>query len=279
VTPPSPGCISDSDCDDALFCNGAEFCDANGECQSGENPCHDESCNEDSGECDEVESELKIEGFKVTKRISLERVKGIVIKLDIKNDGKVDSAEEAAQVTGTQNGVEVYNERILVSDPIGHGNTRYVFPSYTPTAAGDIRWTATIIDDDPDSDEKKAKTKVVGDTEEGHKAGGLDLDIKGFRVTKRISLKKVKGVVIKLEIKNDGEVDSVERTARVTGVQNSVEVYNKTMLISDPVGHGHTSWIFPSYTPTAAGDIKWTAAITDDDPDIDEAMAKTKVFE
>jgi hypothetical protein len=49
------------------------------------------------------------------------------------------------------------------------------------------------------------------------------------------------------------------------------------MMVSDAVGNGRTRFTFPAYTPTAPGDIVWTATIADDDPDVDEAMATTRV--
>lgn len=40
-------CATDADCDDGLFCNGAETCDATGGCQAGMNPCAPgEQCDE-----------------------------------------------------------------------------------------------------------------------------------------------------------------------------------------------------------------------------------------
>jgi len=48
-----------------------------------------------------------------------------------------------------------------VSDPAGNGRTKFDFPSFTPDAAGDINWTATIADDDPDDDVATATTTVV----------------------------------------------------------------------------------------------------------------------
>jgi hypothetical protein len=54
------GCTIDADCDDGLFCNGAETCVA-GTCQAGTPPgcddsvgCTDDSCNEASDSCDNV---------------------------------------------------------------------------------------------------------------------------------------------------------------------------------------------------------------------------------
>ncbi len=59
VYPSSPECAIDADCDDGLFCNGAETCNA-GFCQAGSAPsCDDgefcngaESCNESTDSCD-----------------------------------------------------------------------------------------------------------------------------------------------------------------------------------------------------------------------------------
>ncbi|MFQ5592432.1 MAG: S8 family serine peptidase, partial [Phycisphaerae bacterium] len=58
----SGGCTSDAQCDDGLFCNGAETCDIpSGNCQSGTAPncndgvgCTDDSCNEGTNSCDNV---------------------------------------------------------------------------------------------------------------------------------------------------------------------------------------------------------------------------------
>ncbi len=46
---------SDAACDDGLFCNGPEICDAIDDCQSGGNPCAgNEICNEASDQCDAI---------------------------------------------------------------------------------------------------------------------------------------------------------------------------------------------------------------------------------
>jgi hypothetical protein len=53
------GCTSDAECDDGLYCNGAETC-VEGVCQDGTPPCDDgvgctnDSCNEDTDSCDNV---------------------------------------------------------------------------------------------------------------------------------------------------------------------------------------------------------------------------------
>jgi len=106
----------------------------------------------------------------------------------------------------------------------------------------------------------------------------LDLDITKFKVTpKKVKLAKVKPFKIKLSVKNNGAVSSQTRPATVVGVQNGIVVYRETMDVSAAASKKTINLNFPAYTPTAAGDITWTATIADDDPDVDETPATTTV--
>lgn len=51
---PTTRCDSDADCDDGVFCNGAETC-TNGTCQAGEDPCPDFGCDTDMDQCFECD--------------------------------------------------------------------------------------------------------------------------------------------------------------------------------------------------------------------------------
>lgn len=110
--------------------------------------------------------DLDIAQLSVTKRVSLGRVKPVGIKLVVKNNGTVEGSA-LATITGEQNGLVVYSESLTVTDAVGNGRTRYddgsspSIPPFTPTVSGDILWTATIADDDPDNDEATAVTRVV----------------------------------------------------------------------------------------------------------------------
>jgi hypothetical protein len=103
----------------------------------------------------------------------------------------------------------------------------------------------------------------------------LDLDIARFKTTKRVS---VAGTVeISLAVANNGTIED-SCPATVIGVQDSVEVYNETIEVSDAIGKGPTTHDFPTFTPPAVGDILWTAIVEDEDPnDDDEATAGTTV--
>jgi len=106
--------------------------------------------------------DLDIVGFKVNKRFSLAKGQGAIgITLTVKNDGLLNSQTRPATVTGVRNGVQIYSETLQVSDAVGNGRSRFDFAPYTPAELGDITWTATIADDDPDIDAATAVTIVV----------------------------------------------------------------------------------------------------------------------
>ncbi|MCK4658559.1 MAG: hypothetical protein KAV82_03470 [Phycisphaerae bacterium] len=51
VDDPCLDCLDDGDCDDGLFCNGAETCDSGGICQPGDDPCPGGTCDEGTDSC------------------------------------------------------------------------------------------------------------------------------------------------------------------------------------------------------------------------------------
>lgn len=101
--------------------------------------------------------DLDINKFSVTK--STRVGKDVTIKLVVENNGTV-LGQALATVIGMQDDVEIYNRRLNVFDDIGKGTTTFKFQSYTAEASGDIDWTATIADGDPDNDEAMAVTTV-----------------------------------------------------------------------------------------------------------------------
>jgi hypothetical protein len=103
----------------------------------------------------------------------------------------------------------------------------------------------------------------------------VDLDIKQFRISKRINLGK-KAVQISLVVRNQSAVDR-SASALVSGIQNGIEVYRQAISVSDAPGNGSTRWDFPEFEPTVTGHIYWHAAIIDDNADDDSAFATTTV--
>ena len=160
---------NDGLCDNGEFCDGSETCDATEDCQAGTAPCDPatETCDEAVNMCEPIEMlDLDVASLKVTKRVSLQRVKPIGITLGVKNNGTVEGTAFAT-ITGMQNGIEVYNETLTVTDAVGNGRTKYndrsvpSIPTFEPRFEGDILWRVTIADTDPDNDAVTAVTTVV----------------------------------------------------------------------------------------------------------------------
>jgi hypothetical protein len=68
------------------------------------------------------------------------------------------AAERRAVLVGVQNGAEVYRQVLTVGGS-GRKNFRVKFPSFTPTAPGEIAWAITIQDADPGNSSATAITK------------------------------------------------------------------------------------------------------------------------
>jgi uncharacterized membrane protein len=82
---------------------------------------------------------------------------------------------------------------------------------------------------------------------------------------------------IQLGVVNSGTVDQ-PRIATIVAVQSGAEVYRESLFVSAPVGGDRIVWRFPTFIQNARGPIRWTATITDDDPDDDVAQVFTGIL-
>jgi len=108
---------------------------------------------------------LNIKSLRVSNKVSVSKGRGIVdVQLSVENVGVTEGSADAT-ITGVQDQdgtpVPVYSQTLTVTDDVGKGATTYTFQSYIPDTAGDIIWTATIIDGDPDDDIATATTTVT----------------------------------------------------------------------------------------------------------------------
>jgi hypothetical protein len=143
-----------------------------------------------------------------------------------------------------------------------------------PDFVGIASFTYVANDGELDSNVATVSINVT----EPPQPGDLDLDIAKFNVTKKVKLKNPgtpRRVKIKLKVINAGTVDG-EALAMVVGVQEGVEVYAESMLVSSDPGL-EANFEFPSYVPVMPGQIVWTVTVMDDNPDVDEATAMTNV--
>lgn|GEM_PF-1848305 len=212
--------------------------------------------------------DLDIAQFKVSDRYEVgnSRSRSIQIQLVVLNRGSVNGSRMAT-VIGLQNGVEVYRSTVNAAPKPRGRAANLTFPSYVPSAAGQIDWTATIEDDDPDSDVATAITAVT--------AVVVDLDISEFKVSERYEVgNSSRPIQIQLKLASRDRTNAT-RPATVVGMQAGAEVYRATLAVRANGGKNGT--LFPSYVPKAPGQIQWTATVLDDDPDLDVATATTSV--
>ena len=102
--------------------------------------------------------DLDIKKFQVSKK---GRLGGnpVRVNLTVRNAGDVDEPRRRWS-PACRTGLPFTARPMDVSDAPGNGSTRWDFPSFTPTLSGDINWTATIADGDPDDDTATATTSV-----------------------------------------------------------------------------------------------------------------------
>jgi hypothetical protein len=113
----------------------------------------------DIGADEFVGVDLDITRFTATKRFNLNSNKTVQISLAVKNMGTLDDPCPAT-VVGTQAGSQFYSKEIEVYDAIGKGPTTFDFSPVETPPVGDIVWTVTVEDEDPDVDVAVANTVV-----------------------------------------------------------------------------------------------------------------------
>jgi hypothetical protein len=155
---------------------------------------------------------------------------------------------------------------------VAPGASQAVTVNYTPVDDGLDQGCLDFSSNDPDESVASLGLSGSGVT----LIAEVDLDIVSFSVGKKLSLARVKPISAKLVIKNYGNTDE-PRQATVTAEQSGLVVYSETLAVSASTDGSRTTYKFPGYTPTAIGDILWTASIADDNADIDVVTAVTKV--
>lgn len=115
-----------------------------------------------SGEgVDALPTDLDIKRFTVSKKVSLSKGGGIItMEIAIQNNG-TERGAGTLTVKGQQGSNQFIHQVVKVSDPVGGGATNVKLQAYIPEATGEIKWTATLQDGDPDLDEKVATTNVT----------------------------------------------------------------------------------------------------------------------
>jgi hypothetical protein len=104
--------------------------------------------------------DLDVQSFVVLDRVNLSNVEPIKIELIVKNLSSTNGSARRATLVGVQNIFEIYREAMMVFDRVGGNGTKWSFPAHRPTNLGNIQWTVTVDDDDPDVDLATALTII-----------------------------------------------------------------------------------------------------------------------
>ena len=146
-------------CGDGLFCNGEETCSdpSGGSCQAGAPPCASgESCDEGTDRCVAPTSgDLDIRNLDAPRRATTGKPVRLTVKL--RNPAAAPGVA-TLRLTGVQNGLTLLDEtRSLTVLPKERVTERYSVPI---ALTGDVTWTATVLDVDPDTDVASEATGV-----------------------------------------------------------------------------------------------------------------------
>lgn len=156
------------------------------------------------------------------------------------------------------------------------GSSQTLTVTYAPVDAGTDSGCLNLASNDPNTN--PAVLNLTGSGVTQPPLTEFDFDIQKFTATNQFNLKGVgKGHEVKfhLWVFNEG-TDTGTSPATLVGMQNGQQVYSETINISVPPGET-VMFRFPSFKPTAMGDITWTVTVEDNDADVDQATATTAI--
>lgn len=156
---------------------------------------------------------------------------------------------------------------------VAAGGSQNLSVTYTPVDGTTDNGCLQIVSNDPAT--AVATLNLTGAGSVPPTSQLLDIDISGLSASRRVSLSRGKQVVLKLAAVNPGTV-SGSANATLIGIQNGAAVYSQTATVTLSAG-ATANYAFPSYLPTALGEISWTLTIDDQDPDLDTATAVSKI--
>ena len=197
---------------------------------------------------------------------SIELGNTMTLTTTVTNNGTLE-----CQVQATVSGSGEFGLASTAMFSVSPGASADVSVGYVPLNVGDDAGNLALVFPDRTIDVPLTGSGVETPVED------VDLDIKSFKVTRKVSLTRGKNVIsIKLTVNNGGVIED-SAPATVTGMQGGSVVYEQILEVTDGVGNGSTRYTFESFSPDAEGNIVWTAVIADGDPDDDVATATTTV--
>ena len=151
-------CSETSECDDGVFCNGIETCEA-GVCVGPALPVcpQGQICAHDIDAC-RVPLDMDLVKIQVPNRHRLSKGKPVTLKLRARNAGS-SNGTVSVRIVATLGGATLFDETAHVfSGKAGRYSSSAVV---SPSVAGELVWTVTVADEDPDLDLETRSTLVT----------------------------------------------------------------------------------------------------------------------
>ncbi len=145
VPDPEPECVSSSECNDDIFCNGEELC-VSRKCIGGETPCSDEDiCMEDLDQCWGVEKLTDLSLQKTIRKPGIRSQKCLWLVIGSEEMNNFDGPASTVDITGPEE-----NSRGVTIDPARDALKAWDFilvPVCVEKDAGAGKWTVKIQTD------------------------------------------------------------------------------------------------------------------------------------
>ncbi len=157
---------------------------------------------------------------------------------------------------------------------VAPGQSQALTVTYAPTAVGTDTGCLTVASDDPSNPSVQLKLTGAGASVP---VAGVDIDIDELKVPEELRTGTATSITPVVEAKNSGTV-SGSAPAHLTATLGMAQVYDQTITITLPRGEDG-KFPFPPYAVAAGstGVLVWKLTIDDDDPDVDQATARTRL--
>ena len=157
---------------------------------------------------------------------------------------------------------------------VAAGGSAALTVTYAPTDVGADAGCLAIASDDPAS-----PTVQLGLTGSGVAQGQLvgDVDIEELKVPGTVRTHSAASITPRAHLENRSRVDA-RAMARLQATLGGAAVYDQTIPIAIQARED-AEFAFPAYAVMAgaSGTLAWTLDVTDADPDVDRAMARTRL--
>ena len=157
---------------------------------------------------------------------------------------------------------------------VAPGDQATLTVTYMPADAGTDTGCVAVASNDPMN--AVVNLELTG-TGVSQPVSAVDIDIDELEVPESIHPARNRSITPVLEAENHGRTDGAA-PARLVATLDGQQVYDQTITVTLAAGE-ECDFPFPAYAVArgATGTLRWTVTIADGDPDVDQAMARTRL--